>query len=139
MTKNKNWFGVDASNEVSLFEQGFLMRWIPKYKEYQVVYINGKNVDGSYNFSFSWFDFSEWMNDIKNNIISSDSFPETKSLASMCGMNAEEWIDIVQESPQNLLSDLLSYYGNDDIFGTDYSGGFTEKEIRKRLNKAILN
>lgn len=139
MKTNRNWFGIDASNETSLFEYGFLMRWVPKYKEHQVIYLNGICEDGSYKFSFSWFDFSSWMNDIKDNINSSDSFPETESLASMCGMSAEEWIGSVAESPHYLLSDLLSYYNNEDILGTDYSGGFTEKEVRKRLNKALLN
>ena len=27
MDKNRNWFGVDANNEASLFEYGFLMRY----------------------------------------------------------------------------------------------------------------
>ena len=39
MDKSRNWFGVDANNEASLFEYGFLMRYQGN-GEYRVIYRN---------------------------------------------------------------------------------------------------
>lgn len=139
MRKERNWFGVDMSNKESLFEIGFLMRYNPKRKNYEVIYINGFDEEGNYLFSCGSFNMDFWIEEIKESIKKKDSFPDVASIAKCCGMDIKEWFDIVKDSPSNLLSDLLSYYGNYEIFTDAYVSYYSVPQIKKRLNKALLN
>lgn len=139
MRKERNWFGVDMSNKESLFEIGFLMRYNPKRKNYEVIYINGFDEEGNYLFSCSSFNMDFWIEEIKESIKKKDSFPDVASIAKCCGMDIKEWFNIVKDSPSNLLSDLLSYYGNYEIFTDAYVSYYSVPQIKKRLNKALLN
>ena len=139
MRKERNWFGVDMSNKESLFEIGFLMRYNPKRKNYEVIYINGFDEEGNYLFSCGSFNMDFWIEEIKESIKKKDSFPDVASIAKCCGMDIKEWFDIVKDSPSNLLSDLLFYYGNYEIFTDAYVSYYSVPQIKKRLNKALLN
>ena len=127
------------SNKESLFEIGFLMRYNPKRKNYEVIYINGFDEEGNYLFSCGSFNMDFWIEEIKESIKKKDSFPDVASIAKCCGMDIKEWFDIVKDSPSNLLSDLLSYYGNYEIFTDAYVSYYSVPQIKKRLNKALLN
>lgn len=126
--KNRNWHGVYASNDVSLFEYGFLMRWRPEYQDYQVVHLCGFDGNGEKLYDFSSFDYKEELEYLK------DDKEMLHALSNMCGMTEREYMQCI--SPTNLANDLLHYYGIDDTFGSSY-GGLTEKEIRKRLGRAL--
>ena len=139
MRKERNWFGVDSSNKESLFEHGFLMRYNPKRKDYEVIYMNGIDEKENYIFSFGSFDMGFWIEEIEENINEANSFPNVVSIAKMCGMDTKEWFDTVKDSPQNLLSDLLSYYGSYEIFTDAYVSYYSVPQIKKRLNRALLN
>ena len=58
MDKNRNWFGVDANNESSLFDYGFLMRYHGN-DEYQVIYLAGYEGDKPL-YAYGWFNPKEW-------------------------------------------------------------------------------
>lgn len=126
--KNRNWHGVDCSNEVSLFEYGFLMRWRPEYKDYQVIHLCGFDGNGGMLFDFSSFDYKQELEYLK------EDKGMLHDLSKMCGMTEEEYMQCM--SPTNLANDKMLYYGIDSTFGSSY-GGLTEKEIRKRLGRAL--
>lgn len=139
MKKETNWFGVDMSNKESLFEYGFLMRYNPQRKYYDVIYINGFDEEDNYLFSLSSFDMDFWVQEINESIKKKDLFPDVTGIAKCCGMDVKEWFDTVKDSPSNLLSDLLSYYGSYEIFTDAYVSYYSTPQIKKRLNRALLN
>ena len=122
------WFGTDASLEESLFEYGFIMRYSKKYNEYQVLYHIPFDGDEE-RFYYTWFDFDGVLKGLKTD----DEWYHAKQLGDMCGLSAEEYIESVEDRPETLLNDIISYYGTEDIFGTEYGEGWTEDEIREEL------
>lgn len=136
MDKNRNWFGVDLNNEESLFEYGFLMRYRGK-GEYQVIYLACYEKDKPL-YAYGWFNPKEWEKNFIDTM-GKNEYPDAARIASTCCMeDGKEWLDDVKDFPQNMLSDILSYYGNDCVFGGNYYGNFyTEPQIRKRLNRAL--
>ena len=79
--KNRNWHGTDASNEVSLFEYGFIMRWRPKRQDFQVVHLHGFDKEGRGLYMFGYFDYAEELQDLKDERL--------KEICRMCGMTEE--------------------------------------------------
>ena len=116
------WHGIDASNEESLFEYGFLIRWNNKRKQYEVYY---KYVEI---FIHDWWDADNWREMLTNGDY------DLKGIADMCGMNADTYLE--ETSDANLLSDILSYYGIMEV-ADYYNHQYTESEIRRKLNKAL--
>ena len=120
--KQKNWHGTDASNEISLFEYNLLFR--KTTQGLQVIY-KWYSDAGEFRYSYSWF--------------SSDDFkPENTCLdidtvCQGCDCTIEEYMN----NPERFCADLFWSYGDLEIFGSDYSGGYTENEIRRILNKAL--
>lgn len=133
MRNERNWFGVDSSNEESLLEYGFLMCKAETGSSYEVVYMNGFDEDGNPLYCVSIYDHTFWLQECMDN----DGFPDPARMANCCGMTVKDWIDTVKDSPQILLSDLLMYYGNCEILDGYYMKYYTEKEIRERLSKAL--
>lgn len=134
--RNRNWFGVDANNEESLFEYGFLM----KYRGnggYEVIYFNGFDENESPLYSIGTFNPSFWRQYFLENL-GTGNFPDASGIAKCCGMDASEWIEYTKNNPAGMVSDMMGYYGNDDIFGTNYYGNYYNvPQIRKRLNRAL--
>lgn len=116
MKTTKNWRGADASNTTSLFEYGYLCRQTKQ--GLQVIYKNGNN------FSFGWFDpFYFW----------NESWVKINDICEFSGLEVSDYAN----NNELFMADLLSFYGSENIFGCDYSGGYSEAEIRKYLNKAL--
>lgn len=136
MDKNRNWFGVDANNESSLFDYGFLMRYHGN-DEYQVIYLAGYEGDEPL-YAYGWFNPKEWEKYFIDTM-GENEYPDAARIASECCMeNGKEWLDDVKDFPQYMLSDILSYYGYDGVFGGNYYGDFyTVPQIRERLNRAL--
>lgn len=125
--KNRNWHGIDASNEISLFEYGFVMRWRPYRQDFQVVHLHGFDKDGRGLYMFGYFDDTEELKDLKDERL--------KEICRMCGMTEEQYMECL--SPAGLANDLVCLHGLEDTFGTFYGVSYTEKEIRKRLGRAL--
>ena len=121
-TNRKNWHGVDASNETSLFEYGVLFR---NTKDGLQVIYKWYGHDGQSRYSYGWFDADDFKPE--------NTCLNLEDVCSYCGSTLETY----ENNPEQLCSDLYSYYGAVDVFGTDYSGGYTENEIRRFLNKAL--
>jgi len=110
----KAWQGIDASAKISLFE--YDMVWKEKKDEFQFIHLcsHGKG------FTFGWFkkeiDFAKefsWVN--------------WKEFLSSTGYETfEEWNKMGLPCK---ISDLVSYYGIENVFGSDYHEGFDVKFI----------
>lgn len=126
--KNRNWHGTDASNRESLFEYGLLMRWVPKWKVFQVITIIGFDDDGNRLYTYGLFDFEDTWNDL--------SAERKQEIYRMCGMTEQEYMECL--SPAGLVNDLLALMSVYDVISISaYECHMTEKEIRKRLNRAL--
>lgn len=108
------WQGTDADLETSLFEYNFIakQRADKDYPdEWFVLYKMGNNAFGTGHIRESELDDlingKEWMKE-----------EDIERTLSYVGMTKEEWL---KESFINKLSDLLSYWGNEEIMGSDYN------------------
>ena len=107
-----NYHGIDASNEISLFEYGILF----KESKNEITVIFGVGIDngGYYNrFDSILLDKSYFDEIIQDSWFNKDSF------FSFCGINNESeyfnlWIG-------HKIDSLLSYYGYENIFGSSYN------------------
>ena len=117
----KKWHGNDASNETSLFEYGLLFR--KTTVGLRVVYKWYAN-NGEFRYSYSWFN--------PDNFKPENTCLELEPVFKCCDSTIEDY----SNNPEQFCSDLYNYYGHKNIFGTDYSGGYTENEIKRILNKA---
>lgn len=110
---DSEWFGVDASLNISLEEYGFVatQRADKDYDdEYFVVYKISNDAYGK-----SYIRESEL-----NAIIEGKEWADEddiKSFLDFCGVSKEEWLDSRFE---HKLSDLLGYWGHQNIMGIDY-------------------
>lgn len=116
------WHGLDASNEISLFEYGILFR--KTTDGLQVIYKRYYSED-QFRYSYSYFDL--------NDFEPGNTCLELEPVFSCYDSTMEDY----SNNPEQFCSDLYSYYGDKNVFGTDYSGGYSENEIRKQLNKAL--
>jgi hypothetical protein len=112
--EKKGFIGIDASLEISLFEYGLI--WVKGLegheKDYHFIYGVGKDKNGDF-VSFDWGDLSlgtnpkeEW-NWIK----------DFNEVATSCGVSKEDFLK--RELPQ-IVFDLISYYGYENILGSSY-------------------
>lgn len=136
MDKNRNWFGVDANNEASLFEYGFLMRYQGN-GEYKVVYRAGFDGDEPF-FAYGWFNPKEWERDFVKTM-NKNQYPDANKIASCCfESDGADWLYEVKDKPQYMLSDILSLYSYEDVFGSlCFDKVYTNSQIRKCLNRAL--
>jgi len=116
MKTTKKWYGIDASNEISLFEYGLIVRNMKN--DLQCIYKKGDS------FFYGWFDASDFF---------TESWVNLDDLCSFSGCTIEDY----KKDSLNFCFDLLQYYGAENVFGGTYMNGYTEKEIRKTLNKAL--
>jgi len=53
-------------------------------------------------------------------------------------MDATEWLEYTKNNPAGMVSDMIGYYSNEDIFGSKaFEHYYNESQIRKRLNRAL--
>jgi len=124
--KELNFYGTDSSLEISLLEYGLLARtWETKKDTYQFIYVT------------EWKDYAEpqsfnitvLSNDEINEIF--DDLNDDSGLLNCVGMNETEWKDL---NVTHKVSDLISYYGIENIFGTSYGGYLKESELNEFFN-----
>lgn len=134
------WFGNDASNECSLFDNGLLMRRRSK-NEYEV-YTGGCAEDGKHLFVHGYFNFDSWVQ-ILDDPNEEETWDFVGSLTSMSGKEYRKYIleDLGGDSgASSLLFDLLMCYSDEDVLihprGCDLPV-YTENEVRIKLNKAL--
>ena len=124
--KNLTFHGTDASNETSLIEYGLLVS-LEQHEDnsgtHFVIYRQSEDGFGTGHFSEKDLD----------SILTGNDWADEKDLNdfySFIGCNdRQKYINTV--GIVNKLSDLIGYFGTDNICGTDYSP-MTEKEATKR-------
>ena len=121
----ESWEGVDRDLETSLFEYGFVTKQRPDKDypdEWFVLYDAGNNK----------FDTGHIRETELNNIVLGKEWAKPKDIEeflSFVGTDLEDWL---QSSFTNKLSDVLSYWGPDNIMGSSY-GGFSKEEAEQML------
>lgn len=120
MKTNRNYFGIDASKEISLYEYGMLVKRINK-TDYYVIY--GVDTDES-GMTYTGFNDSFKTDNEVNELLNESWFDKT-SFLSCVGMEENDWKEL---NIATKLHDLIQYYGSDNIFSTGYSI-YTAKQI----------
>jgi hypothetical protein len=117
----RGFSGVDVSIETSLLEYGIAWKLKSKRKQeyifcYGIGIAENENRETLYNrFSFSWMTKKEFVGLVNESWFNIDSVLKTCGIASK-----QEFIDNFPYS----VSDAISYHGTENIFGSDYFGGF---------------
>ena len=121
---HKRWHGTDANKVVSLFEYGLLVRYVPEQKSWQCLY---RNPHIPTRFSYGWKD----ERDLKQMFLTDWARNDLPSFCSHVGATWKEWL----ERPVAVrIYDVFQYYGALNIFGEDYSGGESAKDVCKALH-----
>jgi hypothetical protein len=102
--------GIDKSNDISLYEYGLLIN-DNDINDIHCYYGIGSN-DGC---NYDTFDCG---NISGKEIIALFYELNKAGLLSYTGINESDWLNM---SPVNQISDLLSYFGYENIFGTSYN------------------
>ena len=110
----KAWQGIDACAEISLFE--YDMVWKEKKDEFQFVHIC------SHRKGFTFGRFKKELDFLKE-----FSWVDWKEFLSYVG--AETFEDWNKQYLPFKIYELVSYYGIENIFGSDYHEGFHVKFI----------
>ena len=112
MSSDKNYQGTDVNLEISLEEYGFVARpiTVDYADEYFVIYKMDDNQYGSGHIRESELDAivngTEWASE-----------EDVNSMLETVGASKQEWMDLPFTSK---FSDLVSYWGTENIMGTDY-------------------
>ena len=117
-----NWHGIDRDKAISLFEYGLLMRWVPRVKEWQVIYKNPREEE---TFCFSWVNESELTEIFEDGWAAN----KKKEFLEFHGIN---WDEFVQSSVIQKTADIYNYFGAENIFGANREAD-SVKQICKRL------
>lgn len=126
MDRQRTFHGGDLNIATSLFEYGLLVRYVPKSKSWQCIYKTACP-PGMVRYSYGWVEETAF-----NEIFTKDwGVKHLKSFMSFIGSCWEEWKEMQMHQR---ISDFDGYFGYHEIFDTDYSGGYTVKEICKRLH-----
>lgn len=126
---NNKWEGVDADTEISLFEYGFVASQ-PDEKDYPdewfVIYKIGDDKFGT-----GWIREAEL-----NNIVSGNDWAneeDVQRFLSFVGQDFNSWLNLMFV---NKLSDVINYWGVENIMGTEYSP-MDKEEALQRINQEI--
>ena len=108
--EKKGYTGIDADLETSLFEYGLI--WAKndqctKETEYHCYYKIGEL------FGCGYIVLTEFIEELQSGWMSDFD-------GSYCGITQQEVIDLLNAGDMNMLHSLLQYYGNENIFGTEY-------------------
>jgi hypothetical protein len=123
MKKQRTWYGCDANKAVSLFEQGLLVRYVSKKKGWQCLYLTDVCPK---EFSIGWTS-ERVLEDVLSN---GWAEKHLHRFLSCCGYTRAEWNGLDMASR---ISDFIGYFGELELFGENYWGGYTTKEVCKRL------
>ncbi len=115
-TTKSQWHGIDANNEISLFEYGILVREDEK-NSFTVVYSIGNDK----------FDTASITN-TECNYLTKESWFELDSFLSFVGCTSDEFYN---QGIASKLQSMLQYYGYENIFGGSWYGGMNEIEVRQ--------
>ncbi len=118
-TTKSQWHGIDANNEISLFESGILVREDEK-NSFTVVYSIGEGK----------FDTATITN-TECNYLTKESWFELDSFLSFVGCTSDEFYS---QDIASKLQSMLQYYGYENIFGGSWYGGMNESEVREITN-----
>ena len=102
--------GCNADLETSLFEYGLI--WKKVKKDYKFIY--GVGVDHNYDYNQFDYAYIPIDTDIKEEF---NWINDWSGVLSLVGMTDAEFI--AQSLPQQI-SDLIAYYGPDNVFGSSY-------------------
>lgn len=119
-----NWHGVDASKETSLFEYGLLVRWVSEEQAWQCIY---RNPYAGNMFSYGWATEKE----LEQTLHDSGFIEDLTGFLSYVGSDWSTWI---AQSFAVKLHDFIQYHGAENLFGVDYSGGSTAREICRNIH-----
>ena len=106
--------GTDADIETSLCEYG--LAWILSDDGREFRFWFGIHNDGSYYDRFDWGDFSADLD-----IYQEFDWADFDDVLSFVGLTKGEWDEM--DLP-NKISNLISYYGQENVFGECYDHGF---------------
>lgn len=126
MIKERTFHGSDSNKVISLFEYGLLMRWKPNEQSWQCIY-RSECPPGTIRYSYSWTD-EKTLDEI---FTEGWGVKHLESFMNFIGSSWEEWKELTM---CQRVSDFISYFGCMELFGTDYSGGYSIKEICKKLH-----
>ena len=125
--QTKQWFGVDVDLDISLHEYGFILRK-STYNAYPDEYFALFTTEHG-------FDTGHYRESELDGIILGTEWADNKSIAGFLQYvgiaTAKEWVKL---PIQHKVSDLLSYYGRENIFGTSYTT-LTEDEANAIINQ----
>jgi len=126
--KKEEWFGIDRSLEISLFEYGLLVckNWQCTEPDEWFCLVGILSNEGG---DYTHFDYGY----IREHELVSENWIEWEEFLSFCGTTKEVW-DL--QDFVNKLSDLFQYYGKQN-FGFDVYQSFEIKE--EELDSYILN
>ena len=118
-----NFYGTDASLDISLLEYGLLARtWETAKDTYQFIYVT----EWKHYAEPKSFDITVLSNNEINEIF--DDLNDDNGLLDFVGMNETQWkeLDVTHK-----VSDLIRYYGIENIFGISYGGYMTDAELNE--------
>ncbi len=121
----ESWEGVDSDLETSLFEYGFVAKQRPNKDypdEWFVLYDAGN----------SKFDTGHIRENELNNIVLGKEWAKPKDIEQFLGFIGSDLENWLQSSFTNKLSDVLSYWGAENVMGSSY-GGFSKEEAEQML------
>lgn len=101
---------VDADIDISLYEYGLIHK---QEKDGRFLFIYGFGTDSETG-NFNTFDYAHFDEDDFEDIVSSSWF-SLEGILRCVGMTEEQWKSLPL---QNRVSDLISYYGNECVFGS---------------------
>ena len=114
--------GTDVDLETSMEEYGLLVsKETDKNGQHACLYKHAYN---------GTFDVGYLSEKEVNNFLN-ESWFDKEAFLSYVGMTESEWIDMMFV---NKVSDLLSYYGYENIFGSSYGDVFSTEEAIEWLN-----
>lgn len=120
--EKRGFYGVDANLKISLFEYGLACcEQTTNDCTPELLFYYGTKQDQDGNFTrFDWSIMA-----INTDIQSDYDWVDFDKIYSFTGLNAESWHALPLF---NKISDLVSYYGQENVFGTSYDNGFEIKE-----------
>jgi hypothetical protein len=121
----EEWQGIDLDLATSLFEYGFAWRPDPDGTpdSWQCIFAVRWNDTGDADrFAYSYFDPSN-----ATDVIGENGWGNRREFESFRGAPVSE-TDFTGDNLPYLISDLLQYYGSEEILGSAYWNGFGIKE-----------